>query len=78
DVFLEEGELAESEMNGKDCEEMFEVVWGKIEKGYEGEKEKLGDEMSEFEGMILLGCMDSDWRDDMDTMDELGEGIELG
>lgn len=29
---LQEGDLAESEINGKDSEDIFEVVWAKIEK----------------------------------------------
>ena len=49
DVFLQEGDLAESEINGKDSEDIFEVVWAKIEKAYDRQKEKLGDQMSEFE-----------------------------
>ena len=32
DVFLQEGDLKEEEINGKDSEDIFEVVWSKIEK----------------------------------------------
>ena len=41
DVFIQEGELTEEEIKGKDSEDIFEVVWTKIEKGYESQKEKL-------------------------------------
>ena len=77
DVFLQEGDLAESEINGKDSEDIFEVVWAKIEKAYERQKEKLGDQMSEFERMILLRSIDSHWTDHIDTMDQLRQGIHL-
>ena len=60
----------ESEINGKDSEDIFEVVWAKIEKAYERQKEK-GDQMSEFERMILLRSIDSHWTDHIDTMDQL-------
>lgn len=41
DVFLQEGDLKEEEINGKDSEDIFEVVWSKIEKVYESQKPKL-------------------------------------
>ena len=41
DVFIQEGELTEEEIKGKDSEDIFEVVWAKIEKGYEIQKKKL-------------------------------------
>ena len=31
-MFLQEGDLKEEEINGKDSEDIFEVVWSKIEK----------------------------------------------
>jgi preprotein translocase subunit SecA len=34
-LFIQEGELTEEEIKGKDSEDIFEVVWTKIEKGYE-------------------------------------------
>ena len=40
DVFIQEGELTEEEIKGKDSEDIFEVVWAKIEKGYEIQKKK--------------------------------------
>ena len=38
---LQEGDLKEEEINGKDSEDIFEVVWSKIEKVYESQKPKL-------------------------------------
>ncbi|WP_368863142.1 preprotein translocase subunit SecA [Staphylococcus hominis] len=77
DVFIQEGELTEEEIKGKDSEDIFEVVWTKIEKGYESQKEKIGDQMPEFERMILLRSIDTHWIDHIDTMDQLRQGIHL-
>ncbi|MEQ5995293.1 preprotein translocase subunit SecA [Staphylococcus saccharolyticus] len=77
DVFLQEGDLKEAEIKGKDSEGIFEVVWAKIEKAYEKQKETLGDQMSEFERMILLRSIDTHWTDHIDTMDQLRQGIHL-
>ena len=77
DVFLQEGELKELEIKGKDSEDIFEVVWSKIEKAYAKQKETLGDQMNEFERMILLRSIDSHWTDHIDTMDQLRQGIHL-
>ncbi|UDI78847.1 preprotein translocase subunit SecA [Staphylococcus taiwanensis] len=77
DVFLQEGDLTEEEIKGKDSEDIFEIVWSKIEKGYESQKEKIGDQMPEFERMILLRSIDTHWTDHIDTMDQLRQGIHL-
>lgn len=77
DVFLQEGDLKEEEINGKDSEDIFEVVWSKIEKVYESQKAKIGDQMAEFERMILLRSIDTHWTDHIDTMDQLRQGIHL-
>ena len=44
DVFIQEGELTEEEIKGKDSEDIFEVVWAKIEKVMKS-KRKIGDQM---------------------------------
>ncbi|WP_154836504.1 preprotein translocase subunit SecA [Staphylococcus sp. Marseille-Q1834] len=77
DVFLQEGDLTEDEIKGKDSEDIFDVVWAKIEKAYESQKEKIGDQMPEFERMILLRSIDTHWTDHIDTMDQLRQGIHL-
>ncbi|MCH4475301.1 preprotein translocase subunit SecA [Staphylococcus haemolyticus] len=77
DVFLQEGDLKEEEINGKDSEDIFEVVWSKIEKVYESQKAKIGDQMAEFERMILLRSIDTHWTGHIDTMDQLRQGIHL-
>ena len=32
DIFLQEGDITEDDIKGKDAEDIFEVVWAKIEK----------------------------------------------
>lgn len=77
DIFLHEGDLTESEINGKDREDIFEVIWAKIEAAYNRQKDQLGDRMPEFERMILLRSIDNHWTSHIDTMDQLRQGIHL-
>ena len=77
DIFLQEGELTETEIKGKDSEDIFEIIWSKIEQAYNSQKEILGEQMNEFERMILLRSIDSHWTDHIDTMDQLRQGIHL-
>ncbi|ARJ51281.1 preprotein translocase subunit SecA [Staphylococcus lutrae] len=77
DVFLHEGELTEAEVNGKDREDIFDVIWEKIEASYAHQKAQLGERMPEFERMILLRSIDDHWTSHIDTMDQLRQGIHL-
>ena len=77
DIFLQEGDITEDDIKGKDAEDIFEVVWAKIEVAYQSQKDILEEQMNEFERMILLRSIDSHWTDHMDTMDQLRQGIHL-
>ncbi|HHB0250117.1 TPA: preprotein translocase subunit SecA [Staphylococcus aureus] len=77
DIFLQEGDITEDEIKGKDAEDIFEVVWAKIEAAYQSQKDILEEQMNEFERMILLRSIDSHWTDHIDTMDQLRQGIHL-
>lgn len=77
DIFLQEGDITEDDIKGKDAEDIFEVVWAKIEAAYQSQKDILEEQMNEFEGMILLRSIDSHWTDHIDTMDQLRQGIHL-
>ncbi|MCY1037426.1 preprotein translocase subunit SecA [Staphylococcus nepalensis] len=77
DVFLNEGELKEEEIKGKDNEDIFDIVWSKIEVALKKQKEKIGSQFDEFERMILLRSIDTHWTDHIDTMDQLRQGIHL-
>ncbi|EUG32610.1 protein translocase subunit secA 1 [Staphylococcus aureus M0418] len=77
DIFLQEGDITEDDIKGKDAEGIFEVVWAKIEAAYQSQKDILEEQMNEFERMILLRSIDSHWTDHIDTMDQLRQGIHL-
>lgn len=77
DIFLQEGDITEDDIKGKDAEDIFEVVWAKIEAAYQSQKDILDEQMNEFERMILLRSIDSHWTDHIDTMDQLRQGIHL-
>ncbi|MEO4651450.1 preprotein translocase subunit SecA [Staphylococcus aureus] len=77
DIFLQEGDITEDDIKGKDAEDIFEVVWAKIEAPYQSQKDILEEQMNEFERMILLRSIDSHWTDHIDTMDQLRQGIHL-
>ncbi|HEJ8747196.1 TPA: preprotein translocase subunit SecA [Staphylococcus aureus] len=77
DIFLQEGDITEDDIKGKDAEDIFEVVWAKIEAAYQSQKDILEERMNEFERMILLRSIDSHWTDHIDTMDQLRQGIHL-
>ncbi|MFB2376846.1 preprotein translocase subunit SecA [Staphylococcus aureus] len=76
-IFLQEGDITEDDIKGKDAEDIFEVVWAKIEAAYQSQKDILEEQMNEFERMILLRSIDSHWTDHIDTMDQLRQGIHL-
>lgn len=77
DIFLQEGDITEDDIKGKDAEDIFEVVWAKIEVAYQSQKDILEEQMNEFERMILLRSIDSHWTDHIDTIDQLRQGIHL-
>lgn len=77
DVFLNENELTTSEIKGKDSEDIYQLVWEKVEKALAQQKEEIGEQFDEFERMILLRSIDTHWTDHIDTMDQLREGIHL-
>ncbi|HEH7934203.1 TPA: preprotein translocase subunit SecA [Staphylococcus aureus] len=77
DIFLQEGDITEDDIKGKDAEDIFEVVWAKIEAAYQSQKDILEEQMNEFERMILLRSIDSHWTDHIGTMDQLRQGIHL-
>ncbi len=39
DIFLQEGDITEDDIEGKDAEDIFEVVWAKIEAAYQSQKD---------------------------------------
>src|SRR5699024_10150545 len=64
-------------IKGKDNEDIFDIVWSKIEVALNNQKEKIGSQFDEFERMILLRSIDTHWTDHIDTIDQLCQGIHL-
>lgn len=75
---LHEGDLPESELKGKEPEEINEFIYGKVMARYdEKEAELEPEQMREFEKVIVLRAVDSKWMDHIDAMDQLRQGIHL-
>src|SRR5699024_3127976 len=65
------------DIRGSDYEDIQEIVLEKIKDQYKHQQEEFGDQMSEFERMIVLRTIDRKWTDHIDTMDQLRTGIHL-
>ncbi|OEG00137.1 preprotein translocase subunit SecA [Vulcanibacillus modesticaldus] len=76
-TFLNEGALTEKDIWGKEPEEIIELFREEVEKQYSKREEELGENMREFEKVILLRAVDSKWMDHIDAMDQLRQGIHL-
>jgi len=75
---LEEEDISESMLKGKDPSEMTELIMGKVKEKYDAKEEELGaEQMHEFEKVILLRNVDRKWMDHIDQMDQLRQGIHL-
>jgi len=58
-------------------EEVRELLLEKTTEEYKKREELLGEQMREFEKVILLRAVDSKWIDHIDAMDQLRQGIHL-
>ncbi len=76
-TFLSEGMLTEKDIWGKEPEEMIELFQELIDAKYQARKEELGEQMNEFEKVVVLRAVDSKWMDHIDAMDQLRQGIHL-
>jgi preprotein translocase subunit SecA len=75
---LREGDIVIADLQGKDPEEMKELIYEKIKLRYAEKEEQLSEEqMREFEKVIVLRAVDSKWMDHIDAMDQLRQGIHL-
>ncbi|WP_079478184.1 preprotein translocase subunit SecA [Halobacillus salinus] len=75
---LQEGDVTEADLKGKDPEEMQELILEKVKQRYDEKEEELTPEqMREFEKVILLRTVDQKWMDHIDQMDQLRQGIHL-
>lgn len=76
-TFLKEGTITEKDIWGKEPEEIIELFRQRIEQQYQEREEQLGENMREFEKVVLLRAVDSKWMDHIDAMDQLRQGIHL-
>ncbi|WP_404454279.1 preprotein translocase subunit SecA [Virgibacillus necropolis] len=75
---LDHDDIAVSDIEGKDTEEIIEVILDKVKVKYDQKEEELtSEQMREFEKVILLRTVDSKWMDHIDQMDQLRQGIHL-
>lgn len=77
DSYLPQGAIKVDDIRGRDYEDIVEIVLEKIKTQYNAQQEDFGDQMSEFERMIVLKTIDRKWTDHIDTMDQLRTGIHL-
>ncbi len=76
-TFLQEGSITEKMIWGKEPEEIIEIFHQTMIKQYNEREEQLGENMREFEKVVLLRSVDSKWMDHIDAMDQLRQGIHL-
>lgn len=75
---LDEGEVTEAELNGKDEAEVADHIIAKVKEQYDIKEEQLSPEqMREFEKVIVLRAVDSKWMSHIDAMEQLRQGIHL-
>ncbi|MFJ8246251.1 preprotein translocase subunit SecA [Peribacillus asahii] len=75
---LNEGVVTIDDVSDKDEEELFELIFNKVQERYNEKEEELSSEqMREFEKVIVLRAVDSKWMDHIDAMDQLRQGIHL-
>ncbi|MCX7572347.1 preprotein translocase subunit SecA [Tumebacillus sp. DT12] len=76
--FLAEGQVTLEELQQYAThEEIGELLHGKADESYAAREQQLGDQMREFEKVILLRAVDSKWIDHIDAMEQLRQGIHL-
>ncbi|WP_017726273.1 preprotein translocase subunit SecA [Halalkalibacterium ligniniphilum] len=75
---LNEDDLTEKDIWGKDPEEMIELIYDKVIERYNEKEEQFTPEhMREFEKVIMLRTVDRKWMNHIDQMDQLRQGIHL-
>lgn len=77
DSYVPQDPIKVDDIRGRDYEDIVEIVLEKIKTQYKAQQEDFGDQMSEFERMIVLRTIDRKWTDHIDTMDQLRTGIHL-
>ncbi|MGD6967672.1 preprotein translocase subunit SecA [Rossellomorea vietnamensis] len=77
-TLLQEGDITEADLKGKEPEAMIELIYAKVQERYNQKEEELtSEQMREFEKVVLLRAVDTKWIDHIDAMDHLRQGIHL-
>jgi len=77
-TLVDQSIVTESELKGKDPEEMVELIHGRAVEALDArEQEFTPEQMSEFERTIMLRAVDMKWMDHIDAMEQLRTGIHL-
>ena len=75
---LRKGHINVSEIINKSNEEVIEILQNKLLEEYENKIKELPEEIvDDFEKVIALRVIDTNWMDHINTMDHLKEGITL-
>ena len=70
--------LTIDDLQGKEPEEMIDIIMDKVKVNYDAKEEDMTPEqMREFEKVIMLRVVDQKWMDHIDQMDQLRQGIHL-
>ena len=79
-MFLHPGELAltDEELQQYTAEQLVELVEGKAKEVYAARENEFGEQlMRELERVLMLRVVDEYWMDQIDSMDDLKQGIGL-
>lgn len=75
---LNQDDISIEDIQGKETDEIKEVILEKVRANYDQKTEELSlEQMYEFEKVILLRTVDTKWMDHIDQMDQLRQGIHL-
>src|SRR5690625_2894591 len=75
---LNQEDVSLEDIQGKETDEIKEVILDKVRANYDQKTEELSlEQMYEFEKVILLRTVDTKWMDHIDQMDQLRQGIHL-
>jgi preprotein translocase subunit SecA len=75
---LSQDDICLKDIQGKEPEEIHELILEKVRKRLDEREEELSEEqMREFGKVILLRTVDTKWMDHIDQMEQLRQGIHL-
>jgi len=77
-LFLKPGRLSPDSLKRKEEPEIREMLLSEVRAQYDEKEQELGESlMREFEKVVLLRTVDTQWMEHMDAMDQLRQGIHL-